>query len=114
VVFLSRVFEADIDVLNVVEEDAIKHPDRLSDLNRDFYSALDAAVPENAGAFSDPRTFVETGEAHDAILRHIQERAIDLLVLGIRKTSQLGVEMRTSGAFQLITDATCPVVTISA
>ena len=56
----------------------------------------------------------EVGKAHAAILRHIQERSIDLLVLGIRKTAHLGLEMRTSGAFQLIVDATCPVMTITA
>jgi hypothetical protein len=33
-------------------------------------------------------------------------------VLGIRKTSHLGMEMRTSRAFQMIVDAACPVLTI--
>jgi hypothetical protein len=37
---------------------------------------------------------------------------MDLLVLGIRKTSHLGMEMRTSGAFRIIVDAECPVLTI--
>jgi nucleotide-binding universal stress UspA family protein len=112
--FLARAFEARIDVLNVVEQGEIKHPDRLSDLTKDIYGALDAVVPGNAREFCDSRTFVEVGNAHLTILRHIQERSIDLLLLGIRKTSHLGLEMRTSGAFQLIVDATCPVVTITA
>jgi hypothetical protein len=34
------------------------------------------------------------------------------LVLGIRKTSHLGMEMRTSAAFQIIVGAECPVLTI--
>jgi hypothetical protein len=33
-------------------------------------------------------------------------------VLGLRKTSHLGLEMRTSGAFRIIVDAECPVLTI--
>jgi hypothetical protein len=41
---------------------------------------------------------------------------IDLLILGIakgiRRSSHLGLTTRTSGAFQLIVDAECPVLTV--
>jgi hypothetical protein len=33
-------------------------------------------------------------------------------VLGIRRTSHIDMEMRTSGAFRIIVDAPCPVLTI--
>jgi nucleotide-binding universal stress UspA family protein len=108
----AEVFGARIDVLNVIQENAVNHPDRLSDLQSSFYGALDRLVPQQAKEFCDPRTFVEVGEAHDRILQHIKERSIDLLVLGIRKSSHLGVEMRTSRAFRIIVDADCPVLTI--
>ncbi|HEX3438208.1 MAG TPA: universal stress protein [Pseudacidobacterium sp.] len=103
---------AEIDVLNVIQEEDIKHPERLSELKTHFYNALDKLVPQQAREFCDPRTFIAVGKAHDEVLRHIQKRSIDLLVLGIRKTSHLSLEMRTSGAFQLIVDAPCPVLTI--
>jgi nucleotide-binding universal stress UspA family protein len=102
----------EIDVLNVVPERAVEHPDRLRELRSHFYDALDQLVPERARDFSNPRTFIETGSAHSRILEHIRDRSIDLLVLGIRKTSHLGLEMRTSGAFRLIVEAQCPVLTI--
>ncbi|MGA2674448.1 MAG: universal stress protein [Terracidiphilus sp.] len=111
-VTLAEVFGAGIDVLNAIEDEAIAHPDLLSDLQGRFFSALDGLVPEQAKKFCDPRTFVAVGDARKRILEHIEERAIDLLVLGIRKTSHLGMEMRTSRAFQIIVDATCPVLTI--
>jgi nucleotide-binding universal stress UspA family protein len=104
---------AEIDVLNVVPESAIEHPDRLAELRSHFYDTLDQFVPARATDFSHPRTFVETGCAHDRILEHVKDRSIDLLVLGIRKTSHLGLEMRTSGAFRVIVDAPCPVLTIT-
>lgn len=108
---LAEVFGAKIDVLNVIQEGAVGHPDRLSDLQRDFYATLDMLVPEQAKEFCDPRSFVEVGKAHEQIIEHIRERSIDLLVLGIRKSSHLNVEMRTSRAFQIIVDAECPVLT---
>jgi nucleotide-binding universal stress UspA family protein len=111
-VTLAEVLGARIDVLNVIQEGAIEHPDRLSDLQHRFYDALDGLVPQQAKKFCDPRTFVEVGSAHERILDHIREHSIDLLVLGIRQTSHLGMEMRTSGAFRIIVDAECPVLTI--
>jgi nucleotide-binding universal stress UspA family protein len=108
----AEVFGAKIDVLNVIEERAIEHPDQLADLQTHFFSALDALVPQNAKEFCDPRNYVTVGGAHDKILEHIKERSIELLVLGIRKTSHISMEMRTSGAFRIIVEAPCPVLTV--
>jgi nucleotide-binding universal stress UspA family protein len=111
-VTLAEVFGAKIDVLNVIPDEAIEHPDRFADLQSRFFGALDRLVPEQAKEFCDPRTYVAVGNALDRILEHIGERSIDLLVLGIRKSSHLGMEMRTSRAFQIIVEAECPVLTI--
>jgi len=111
-VTFAEVFGAKIDVLNVIQDDGLEHPDRLSDLRNRFFNALDSIVPQQAREFCDPRTFVAVGKAHDQILDHIKERSIDLLVLGIHKTSHLSMEMRTSGAFRIIADTACPVLTI--
>jgi nucleotide-binding universal stress UspA family protein len=111
-VTFAEVFGAKIDVLNVIQEAVIEHPDRLAELKSRFFNALDALVPQSARDFCDPRTYVAVGGAHDRILEHIKERSIELLVLGIRKTSHIDMEMRTSGAFRLIVDAPCPVLTI--
>jgi nucleotide-binding universal stress UspA family protein len=111
-VTFAEVFGAKIDVLNVIQDDVIEYPDRLTDLQARFFSALDSLVPQCAREFCDPRTFVAVGGAHDEILEHVREHSIDLLVLGIRKTSHLSMEMRTSGAFRIIVDAACPVLTI--
>jgi nucleotide-binding universal stress UspA family protein len=112
-VWLAQSLGAEIDVLNVIERGAVDHPDRLGEITKRFYSALDAVVPGEAKEFCDSRTFVAVGDAHEQILQHIEERSIDLLVLGIRKTSHLGMETRTSGAFQLIVDSQCPVLTVA-
>ena len=111
-VTFAEVFGAKIDVLNVIQDDVIEHPDRLSELQTRFFSALDGLVPQQAKEFCHPRTYVAVGEAYDQILEHIRDRSSDLLVLGIRRTSHLSMEMRTSGAFRIIVDADCPVLTI--
>jgi nucleotide-binding universal stress UspA family protein len=110
---LAEEFKAGVDILNVIHPEAVDHPDRLSELAGEFCRALDDLVPEKAKECCDPSTFVKVGEAHDRILAHIKERSIDILVLGIRKTSQLGMEMRNSLALRLIADAPCPVLTVT-
>ncbi len=109
---LAAIFGARIDVLNVIAEDAIEHPEMLAELRNRFYGLLGGLLPRQASAFCDPRTFVAMGSARNRILEHIEEQSIDLLVLGLRKTSLIGMEMRTSAAFQIIVDAPCPVLTI--
>lgn len=110
----AEAFRSRLHVLNVIPEGDVRHPDRFSDLQTRYYAALDRVMPDQAREFCDPRTFVAVGRAHDQILRHIEDHSIDLLVLGIRKTSHLHMEMRMSGVFPLILDAMCPVLTITA
>lgn len=112
-VSFARAFGAEIDVLNVIHSDDVEHPDRLSKIEEHFYGALNRLVPERANEFSDSRTFVKVGQAHERILDHIKDRAIDLLVLGIRRDSHLGLLARRSGAYRLIVHAYCPVLTLT-
>jgi len=111
-VTLAKAFGANLHVLNVIQGGAVGHPDRLSDLQKGFYAILERLPPEHVKELSDPRAFVEVGRAHERIIEHIKERSIDLLVLGVRMNSHLGLETRTSQAFQIIVDAECPVLTI--
>ena len=111
-VALAEVFGARIDVLNVIQDDIIAHRENLSDVRNRFFDILDGLLPQQALEFCDPKTFVAVGNEHDRILEHIRDRSIDLLVLGIRTTSHLGMEMRTSAAFRIIVGAECPVLTI--
>lgn len=111
-VMLAKEAGAHIDVLNVVPSTSIAHPDRLSELEKHFFQELDRVVPRQAREFCNPRTFVDTGNAHQRILEHIREYGADLLVIGVRNSSHLDLEIRTSNAFRLVVESLCPVLTI--
>jgi nucleotide-binding universal stress UspA family protein len=85
----------------------------LEEITKSFREALGYGVKD----FLYPQTFIEAGDAHEQILEHCRDGSIDLLVLGIAKgvgkSSLLGLTTRTSGAFQLIVDAECPVLTVT-
>jgi nucleotide-binding universal stress UspA family protein len=108
----GEAFGARIDVLNVVERESMDRPELLRELSSSFAQAIEKFSPGRGKEFSSPTAFVEVGNAHRQILQHIKDRDVDLLVLGIKKTSHLGLESRTSRAFQLIVDARCPVLTV--
>ena len=103
----------EIDTLNVIPDHSKNDADKLSLMLDPYYDTLARLVPPHARDFCSPHTFVEEGNAHDRIIGHIREHKIDLLVLGLLKSSHLGLEMRTSGAFRLIADAECPVLTVT-
>ncbi len=109
---LSKAFGAEIEVLNVIPDDAIEDRDRTLQLQATSFDALENLVPQKARELSHVRTFVAVGAAHSRILEHVREQSIDLLVLGIRRTTHLSLETRTSGAFRIIVDAGCPVLTV--
>lgn len=111
-VSFAHAVGAEIDVLNVIEDGAAGDVEKLREMTSHLYDALDAVVPEAAKDFCHPRTFIEAGNAHERILQHIRKRSIDLLVLGIEKASYLGLKSKTSGAFRLIREADCPVLTV--
>jgi len=101
-----------VDVLNVIPEIALEDPEGWEELRRQHQENLQKLIPDQARDFCSPHTYVEPGTAYERIMHHLEQDAIDLLVLGIRKTPFLSLEMRTSGAFRLIANATCPVLTV--
>ena len=112
-VALADAFSADLDVLNVVRSEDIDHPEQLDLLQKHFYGAVEAAVPRHAEQICQPHTFVSVGQPHAEILKHVDKREIDLLILGLRRNAHLGMQNRTSGAFPIIVEARCPVVTVA-
>jgi nucleotide-binding universal stress UspA family protein len=70
-------------------------------------------MPQNAHLVCEPHTFVSLGQPHTEILKHIDDRKIDLLILGLRRNKHFGLESRTSGVFPIIVKARCPVLTVT-
>lgn len=109
----AEAFSSELDILNVVQSSDIEHPEQLLRLQQHFYGAVEAILPHDASQICQPHTFVRVGKPHADILKHIEEREIDLLILGLHRNTHLGMQNRTSGAFPIIVKAKCPVVTVA-
>jgi nucleotide-binding universal stress UspA family protein len=110
---VAEGFGAGLDVLHVVPESVMKDQDRLRRVREEFHAALETVVPRQAGSLSEPKEWVEAGNAQTQILDHVKEHKIDLLVLSVRKSSHLWIRERVSGVFYVVAHATCPVMTIA-
>jgi nucleotide-binding universal stress UspA family protein len=112
-VALAEAFSAELDVLNVAHSNDVDDPEKLRLIQQRFYGTVCSILPDRAGKLCEENTFVVVGEPGLEILKHLEERAIDLLILGLKRNAHLGMKNRTSGAFPIIIGARCPVVTIA-
>lgn len=110
---MAEAFDSSLDVLHVVRPEDRSDPRRFEEVQKEFQANLESMVPQHAAAFCKPNGVVEVGSAHVRILEHLNEFKNDLLVLSIRKSSHLWLQSRLSGAFHIIANAPCPVLTIT-
>jgi len=71
-------------------------------------------VPAEAGLWCEPKYLVEEGEPGTRILETAQHKGVDLIVLGVRSSANLGVATHLIGAttHKVVTQAVCPVLTV--
>ena len=108
---VAASFGATLDVLHILHPKAVE-----GTLNEphELYARHDeteAALPAHAHERVELRTFVSVGQPRTEILKHIREREIDLLVLCLNAETHLEMQGNLSGAFPIIAEATCPVLT---
>ncbi|MBS1822996.1 MAG: universal stress protein [Acidobacteria bacterium] len=108
---LAHSFSAQLDVLHVAHSQEIDQPEQLRRLQEYFHAAVEKIVPSEITHICQPHTFVSAGSPHTRIISHIKERQIDLLVLGLHRNRHLGMQNHTAGAFSIIVESACPVVT---
>ena len=110
---IAEAFGSSLEVLHVVNPDDVADKDRFSEVQKRFRAVLNEMAPHHAERISQPEGLVEVGSAHERILEYLEESKVDLLVLSIRKSSHLWLQSRLSGAFHIIANAPCPVLTIT-
>lgn len=110
-VALAGSFSAKLDVLNVIRTNDMDESADVPHIKERYLRAVEKVMPQNALQVCESRTFVSIGQPHTEILKHLEERQIDLLILGLQKRAHLG--LKTSGAFPIIVEARCPVLTVA-
>jgi nucleotide-binding universal stress UspA family protein len=74
-----------------------------------------ALIPQEAKLWCEPKVYVDFGSASEKILGLGEELAVDLILLGVKRTPRLAGASRhlaTATAYRVVTGAICPVLTV--
>jgi nucleotide-binding universal stress UspA family protein len=109
----AKSFSSFLEVVSVIDEGAGPVATIVAELDFRTQHELSANLPQRCVHFEQPRSVAYSQHAHDEILRRVKQDDCDLLVLGIQQKSSLGFLGRNSGAFRIIAESPCPVLTIT-
>ncbi len=111
---LGEEFHVPVDVCHLEPTPLARDPRAADKVAEEYCDALHCAVPEKAAEWCSPAFHLKHGFGLAEILRRAEAEAAGLIVLGVHAESQLGRHLHTSFAYQLLTRATCPVLSVRA
>ena len=110
--FLAQSFRAPLDVCQLLTGEIPTDLAFWQDFSEGYNQAIRQAYPES-GAPRDIVTFdVDREVAFEEIIDRARVQQAGLIVLGAHAESQLARHFHTSFAYQLLSRATCPVISI--
>ena len=110
--FLGKEFSVPVDpclLLPVVARDNERLRDELAE---DYCERMKTAVDDTNLDWCSPAFQLERGMELDQIIERAESQSAGLIVLGVHAESHLGRHLHTSFAYQVLAQATCPVVTV--
>jgi nucleotide-binding universal stress UspA family protein len=111
---LGREFGVPVDVCHLASTPFDREPKSAQKMAEDYCEGLRRAMPEAADPWRTPGFHLKHGFELDQILERAEAETAGLIVLGVRAESHLGRHIHTSLAYQLLTRAACPVLSIRA
>jgi nucleotide-binding universal stress UspA family protein len=108
----GREFNAPVEVCHLAPNLLQHDSENRQELAENYCDALRHTMPDAAGAWCTPAFHLKHSLDLDQILTRVVTETAGLIVLGVHAESQLGRHLHTSFAYQLLTRAVCPVLTI--
>jgi nucleotide-binding universal stress UspA family protein len=109
---LAQENRAHLVLLHVIEDakagDLVESPEVVNVKSR----KLEQLVTEQAGLWCEPTYIVEQGPAAEKILDVAKRRHTDLIVLGARPARGLATHLNIGTVHKVVSQATCPVLTV--
>jgi nucleotide-binding universal stress UspA family protein len=109
----GREFNVPVDVCHLAPAPLQHDSENTQKLAEKYCDSLRRMIPDTAGDWCTPAFHLKHGLGLDQILTRVETETAGLIVLGVRAESQFGRHLHTSFAYQLLTRAVCPILTIS-
>jgi nucleotide-binding universal stress UspA family protein len=110
--FLGKEFHAPVDVCQLLPEVSPDDPELRHNLAEEYCDAIRQVYPDSNSNWVMPSFHLDHGMELDEIVDRAQSQHAGLIVLGAHTETQLGRHLHTSFAYQLLSKATCPVISI--
>ena len=110
--FLAKEFNAPIDICQLLPEVAETNLRLQHDLADEYCKAMRDVFPRSDADWVKPSFQLERGMEFDQIIERAEVQQAGLIVLGVRTPSHLGRHLHTSFAYQLLSRASCPVLSV--
>ena len=111
-ILLGKEFDVPVDVCHLASTPYDQDPKSAQKLAEEYCDALRRTMQETADLWCTPAFHLKHGLELNQILKRAEAETAGLIVLGVRAESQLGRHLHTSFAYQLLTRAVCPVLSI--
>ena len=115
-VALAQEYQAHLTLLHVIENPRRGELVRPHELEAAAVEHLRGLVPRDAELWCEPKAVVLHGSAAEKILEVAQTESADLIVMGVREAKGVVRATHLAGAVahQVVSHATCPVLTVRA
>lgn len=110
--WLGSQFEVPVEVCHLAPTPLENDPDTAFKTAELYCDELKRDAPEIAESWCTPAFQLQHGLTLDQIVQRAEAETAGLIVLGVHPESQLDRHLHTSFAYQLLTKAICPVLTI--
>jgi nucleotide-binding universal stress UspA family protein len=110
---LGEAFHLPVDVCHLAPPDGddTNTPEKIA---ADYCAALRKMMPGSAEEWCTPAFHLKHSMTLKQILERVESEFAGLIVLGVHAESQLGRHVRTSLAYELLTRAVCPILSVRA
>jgi nucleotide-binding universal stress UspA family protein len=110
--FLGKEFSVPVDPCLLLPE-VVRDNERLrNELAENYCESMKVAVEDTNLEWCSPVFQLERGLELDQIIERAESQSAGLIVLGVHAESRLGRHLHTSFAYQVLSQATCPVITV--
>ena len=110
---IAAAFASTLKVISIIDEHDGPVPDTLADLDFRTHQELAEKLDGQCDHFSESRTLATARSAREAILQYAHTANTDLLILGVHRRATIELLDRNSITIQIITEARCPVLTVT-
>jgi nucleotide-binding universal stress UspA family protein len=110
---MASSFASVLKVISIVDDNGTPIPDILADLEFQTHRAIADQLDGQCDHFSESRALASPGRARQQILKYAADTKSDLIILGVHRRKTIEMFDRNSVTIQLITEAHCPVLTVT-